>query len=83
MLPRIDRREDPDVIAAGTLILSASGSLNARLGEMTAFAVTLVTGVAVLFLGSALCLLGYRITRRSHVDMVRGLEAAVQPAART
>jgi hypothetical protein len=39
------------LIATGTLVLSASGTLNARLGEMTAFAVTLVVGIAVLFCG--------------------------------
>jgi zinc transporter ZupT len=39
------------IIAVGTLILSASGTLNARLGAETAFAVTLVAGVAVLFVG--------------------------------
>lgn len=39
------------LIAAGTLVLSASGTLNARFGEMTAFAVTLAVGVLILFLG--------------------------------
>jgi hypothetical protein len=39
------------LIVAGTLVLSASGSLNARLGEMEAFAVTLVVGVVLLFAG--------------------------------
>jgi hypothetical protein len=39
------------LIAAGTLVLSASGTLNARLGAMTAFAVTLVIGITVLFAG--------------------------------
>lgn len=39
------------LIAAGTLVLSASGTLNARLGAMTAFGVTLVVGVTVLFAG--------------------------------
>jgi hypothetical protein len=39
------------LIVAGTLVLAASGTLNARLGEMTAFAVTLVVGVAILFCG--------------------------------
>jgi hypothetical protein len=39
------------LIAAGTLVLSASGTLNARLGAETAFAVTLATGVTVLFAG--------------------------------
>jgi hypothetical protein len=39
------------LIAAGTLILSASGTLNARLGALTAFAVTLLVGISVLFVG--------------------------------
>lgn len=39
------------LIAAGTLTLSASGTLNARLGAETAFAVTLLTGVSLLFAG--------------------------------
>ena len=39
------------VIALGTLILSASGTLAGRLGKDTAFAVTLVAGVVVLFCG--------------------------------
>jgi len=39
------------LIALGTLVLSASGTLNARLGEMTAFAVTLVIGIVILFAG--------------------------------
>jgi hypothetical protein len=39
------------LIVAGTLVLAGSGSLNARLGEMTAFAVTLVAGVVLLFCG--------------------------------
>jgi hypothetical protein len=39
------------IIAAGTLVLSASGTLAGRLGEDRAFAVTLLVGVAVLFSG--------------------------------
>jgi hypothetical protein len=39
------------LIAVGTLTLSGSGTLNARLGAETAFAVTLVVGVALLFVG--------------------------------
>jgi hypothetical protein len=39
------------LIAAGTLVLSASGTLNARLGAETAFSVTLAIGVTVLFVG--------------------------------
>lgn len=51
------RRGDPWMvggnllIAAGTLILSASGTLAGRLGKDRAFAVTLVVGIAVLFAG--------------------------------
>jgi hypothetical protein len=39
------------LIATGTLLLSASGSLAGRLGEARAFAVTLLAGVVVLFAG--------------------------------
>lgn len=39
------------LIALGAATLSASGSLAGRLGESTAFAVTLLTGITVLFAG--------------------------------
>jgi hypothetical protein len=39
------------LIAAGTLILSSSGTLNSIFGAMTAFAVTLLAGIVVLFCG--------------------------------
>lgn len=39
------------LIALGAATLSASGSLAGRLGEDTAFAVTLLTGITVLFAG--------------------------------
>ncbi len=39
------------IIAVGTLVLSASGTLAGRLGEDRAFAVTLLVGVSVLFSG--------------------------------
>lgn len=39
------------LIAAGTLVLSASGSLAGRLGKDRAFSVTLLVGVCVLFVG--------------------------------
>ena len=39
------------LIALGTLVLSSSGLLNSVLGEMDAFAVTLVIGVTILFGG--------------------------------
>jgi drug/metabolite transporter (DMT)-like permease len=39
------------LIAAGTLVLSASGTLSARLGKDRSFAITLLVGIAVLFAG--------------------------------
>jgi len=39
------------LIAAGTLVLSASGTLAGRLGKDRAFAITLVIGIVVLFAG--------------------------------
>jgi hypothetical protein len=63
------------LIAAGTLVLSASGTLNARLGAETAFSVTLLTGVSILFAGflvatsasapAATAAASYRNARRS------------------
>ena len=39
------------LIATGTLVLSASGTLAGRLGKDRAFAITLLIGIAVLFVG--------------------------------
>jgi hypothetical protein len=39
------------LIALGTLILGASGTLNSVFGAMTAFAVTLLVGISVIFAG--------------------------------
>jgi hypothetical protein len=39
------------LIAAGTLVLSASGTVAGRLGKDTAFALTLLVGIAILFAG--------------------------------
>ena len=39
------------LIAAGTIVLSASGTLAGRLGKDTAFSLTLLIGVSVLFAG--------------------------------
>jgi hypothetical protein len=39
------------LIAAGTLILGASGTLNSVFGAMTAFAVSLLAGIVVIFAG--------------------------------
>ena len=39
------------LIAAGTIVLSASGTLAGRLGKDTAFSLTLLIGIAILFAG--------------------------------
>jgi hypothetical protein len=39
------------LIALGTAILSASGSLSGRLGKDRSFAITLLAGIIVLFMG--------------------------------
>jgi len=39
------------LIAAGTLVLGASGTFNSVLGAMTAFAVTLMAGITLIFAG--------------------------------
>ncbi len=38
-------------IAAGAIVLSASGIFSARLGELTAFSVTLASGITLIFVG--------------------------------
>ena len=52
------------LIATGTIVLSASGSLAGRLGKDQAFAVTLLSGVIVLFAGF---LVASNSTRRASV----------------
>src|SRR5437763_1492984 len=39
------------IIALGTLVLSAGGLLNSALDEMDAFAVSLVAGITLIFVG--------------------------------
>jgi drug/metabolite transporter (DMT)-like permease len=39
------------LIATGTLVLSASGTLAGRLGKDRAFVVTLLVGIVILFAG--------------------------------
>jgi hypothetical protein len=39
------------LIAAGTIVLSASGTVAGRLGKDTAFSLTLLIGISVLFAG--------------------------------
>jgi len=65
------------LIALGTLVLSAGGLLNSVVGEMNAFAISLVVGIAVIFAGFLVTMAG-RPTRSD--GAVRGsLEAG--PAA--
>ena len=53
------------LIAAGTIVLSLSGTLAGRLGKDRAFAITLLTGVVVLFVGF---LVASNSTRRASVQ---------------
>ncbi len=46
------------LIALGTLVLGASGTLNSLFGAMTAFAVCLLAGIVVLFAGFLLATAG-------------------------
>ncbi|MEI7546594.1 MAG: hypothetical protein WCK21_00845 [Actinomycetota bacterium] len=61
------------LIAAGTLILSASGSLAGRLGKDRAFAVTLLAGITVLFTGFLVASTG---SRRAPLVAVSPLDEA-------
>lgn len=65
------------LIAAGTLILSASGTLAGRLGKDRAFAVTLLVGIAVLFAGF---LVTSTTARRPVPAVVRDRAPAPAPA---
>ncbi len=53
------------LIAMGTLILSGSGSLAGRFGKDEAFAITLLTGVTVLFVGFLMASNSLARTRRT------------------
>ena len=63
------------LIAAGTLVLSASGLLNSVLGAMGAFAVTLVAGITLIFLGFLTATTG-----RSPHPAQPGVPVAPEPA---
>ena len=63
------------VIALGTLVLSASGTLAGRLGKDTAFALSLVAGVSVLFCG-------FLIATPPRPDRMRAFTAARSAPAR-
>jgi hypothetical protein len=59
------------LIATGTLVLGASGTLSGRIGALRAFAVTLLVGIAILFGGFLLAAVGGRRARPLawlHVD---------------
>jgi len=70
------------LIAAGSVILSASGSLAGRLGEDTAFATTLFVGICVLFAGF-LVASGSTVAARPARTVVRDLidDASLQRVA--
>ena len=57
------------LIAAGTLVLSASGTLAGRLGKDRAFVVTLLVGIVVLFAGFLVSPSSKRVRVR-HADFV-------------
>ncbi len=73
MHPSVARRRAGGLglLALGTATLSASGTLNARFGEMRAFSITLAAGVVLLFVGFLLT--GSRprpTTRTASIDTV-------------
>jgi hypothetical protein len=53
------------LIAVGTIVLAAGGLFNSALGEMEAFAVTLVVGISLIFGGFLLATQGNRPTADS------------------
>jgi MFS family permease len=70
------------LIAVGTLVLGASGTLNSVFGAMTAFAVTLLVGISVIFAGF---LVASGAGRRRAPTSVQALQPAPpwKPPART
>jgi hypothetical protein len=66
------------LIAAGTLVLSASGTFAGRLGKDRAFAVTLLTGIVVLFAGF---LVASTASARRRLPAPRSHEVASQQLA--
>jgi hypothetical protein len=72
------------VIATGTLVLSASGTLAGRLGKDRAFTVTLLVGITVLFAGFLLSPSSKRAPVRHRTwepHMASPTSAAVTPAS--
>ena len=64
------------LIALGTVILSMSGAFSGRLGKDTAFAVTLLAGVVVLFVGFLVASNATRPVKTSTHVQVRDMLAA-------
>ncbi|MCU1360480.1 MAG: hypothetical protein JWN99_1769 [Ilumatobacteraceae bacterium] len=67
------------LIAVGTLVLSASGTLAGRLGKDRAFAITLLVGIAILFAGFLVSPSSRRVRVR-HADFVPQPQAELTPA---
>lgn len=65
------------LIAVGTLVLSASGTLAGRLGQDRAFAITLLVGVSILFSGflvaSNSTFSASSATKRLHPELLRAI----------
>ena len=61
------------LIALGTLVLSASGTLAGRLGEDRAFAVTLLVGIVVLFSGFLVASTQARGSQRTAQQLAEGI----------
>ena len=68
------------LIAVGTLITGASGLLNSVVGQMTAFAVTLLAGITVIFAGFLVATSTPR--RRPLAAIAPGPGAAASPPSR-
>jgi len=68
------------LIALGTLILGASGTLNSVFGAMTAFAVTLLVGISVIFAGFLVASGSGRSLGSARGAVAAGTASGVEPA---
>ena len=68
------------LIAVATLILSASGTLAGRLGKDRAFAVTLLTGICVLFAGFLVATGRPELIQTQRLDQAASQELAADVA---
>jgi len=67
------------LIALGTLVLSAGGLLNSVVGEMNAFAISLVVGIAVIFAGFLVTMAGAPAGASATPPAPRSLESGSTP----